>query len=174
MAVDVTRKAIRNMYLRVNTHTGAVEVHAPRYVSNGQIAELVRSHTAWIERRRQELRETPVLEWTDELKNKARSNLEAQIPDLLNKWTPMVGREPTQITFRAMTSRWGSCTPATGRIRLNLLLGLMEPRFLEYVLVHELAHLWVPGHDAGFQQLMDSYLPQWRVLRREISHVIAR
>lgn len=99
--------------------------------------------------------------------------INAQLPVLLGKWAPVIGREPTHITLRIMTSRWGSCTPKTGRIRLNLQLGLMDPKFLEYVLVHEMTHLWENGHGEGFQRRMSAYLPQWRQLRRELNrHVV--
>lgn len=107
--------------------------------------------------------------WTDEVQRYARHTLEQRLPTLLDHWTRVIGRSPTRITFRIMRSRWGSCTPATGRIRLNLQLGLMEPRFLEYVLVHEMTHLWVGGHGPRFQQLMDRFLPGWRDLRRELN-----
>lgn len=107
--------------------------------------------------------------WTDEVQRYARHTLEQRLPALLDHWTRIIGRSPTRITFRIMRSRWGSCTPATGRIRLNLQLGLMEPRFLEYVMVHEMTHLWVGGHGPRFQQLMDRFLPGWRDLRRELN-----
>ena len=110
--------------------------------------------------------------WTAAMRAHARRNIEEQLPSLLAKWTPIIGRRPTHITLRVMTSRWGSCTPKTGRIRLNLQLGLMEPRFLEYVLVHEMTHLWEHGHGAGFQRRMTAYLPQWRQLRREINRQV--
>lgn len=99
-------------------------------------------------------------------------NIESQLPVLLAKWGPIVGRTPTHITLRLMSSRWGSCTPKTGRIRLNLQLGLMAPRFLEYVLVHEMTHLWENGHGEGFQRRMSAYLPQWRQLRRDINRQV--
>ena len=107
--------------------------------------------------------------WTADVQRRARQSLEWQLPALLDHWTRVIGHSPTRITFRIMRSRWGSCTPATGRIRLNLQLGLMEPRFLEYVLVHEMTHLWVGGHGPRFQQLMDRFLPGWRDLRRELN-----
>lgn len=107
--------------------------------------------------------------WTADVQQHARQSLEQQLPALLEHWARVIGRSPTRITFRIMRSRWGSCTPATGRIRLNLQLGLMEPRFLEYVLVHEMTHLWVGGHGPRFQQLMDRFLPGWRNLRRELN-----
>lgn len=74
--------------------------------------------------------------WNDAAKERAVRAINAQLPVLLAKWSPIIGRKPTHVTLRIMTSRWGSCTPKTGRIRLNLQLGLMDPRFLEYVLVH--------------------------------------
>ena len=107
--------------------------------------------------------------WTADVQRRARQSLEWQLPALLDHWTRVIGHSPTRITFRIMRSRWGSCTPATGRIRLNRQLGLMEPRFLEYVLVHEMTHLWVGGHGPRFQQLMDRFLPGWRDLRRELN-----
>ena len=111
--------------------------------------------------------------WTDANKARARHSIESQLPALLAKWQPIIGRGPSRITLRVMTSRWGSCTPKTGRIRLNLQLGLMAPRFLEYVLVHEMTHLWENGHGEGFQRRMSAYLPQWRQLRHDINqHVV--
>lgn len=77
-----------------------------------------------------------VFVWNDAAKERAVRAINAQLPVLLAKWSPIIGRKPTHVTLRIMTSRWGSCTPKTGRIRLNLQLGLMDPRFLEYVLVH--------------------------------------
>ncbi len=65
--------------------------------------------------------------WNDAAKERAVQAINVQLPALLAKWTPIIGRKPTHITLRIMTSRWGSCTPKTGRIRLNLQLGLMDP-----------------------------------------------
>lgn len=107
--------------------------------------------------------------WNEQYIARARQSIERQIPGLLDTWTPVIGRSPSKITVRAMTSRWGSCTPKTARIRLNLQLGLMDPKFLEYVLVHEMTHLWEHGHGAGFQNRMTDALPNWKELRRELN-----
>ena len=53
--------------------------------------------------------------------------------------------------------RWGSCTPADGSIRLSARLQGMPDWVLDYVLVHELAHLVEPGHDAAFWALVNRY-----------------
>jgi predicted metal-dependent hydrolase len=53
--------------------------------------------------------------------------------------------------------RWGSCTPVDGSIRISSKL-LSEPAWvLDYVIVHELAHLVVPGHSQKFWGLVDRY-----------------
>lgn len=110
--------------------------------------------------------------WTTEKRAEAAAVINAALPGLLERWEPIVGRRPTRITLRIMSSRWGSCTAATGRIRLNLQLGLMDPKYLEYVLVHEMTHLWSHGHGADFQRHMDRYLPGWRGLRRELNRCV--
>ncbi len=56
-----------------------------------------------------------------------------------------------------MSKRWGSCTPADGTIRLSDRLGDVPDHVLDYVLLHELAHLLVPGHGPGFWRLLGSY-----------------
>lgn len=56
-----------------------------------------------------------------------------------------------------MTTRWGSCTPADGTIRISSRVRAMPTWVLDYVLVHELAHLIAPGHDRRFWALVDRY-----------------
>jgi predicted metal-dependent hydrolase len=54
-------------------------------------------------------------------------------------------------------TRWGSCTPAEGTIRLSHKLRQMPTWVVDYVLVHELAHLLVAGHGPRFWQLVEAY-----------------
>lgn len=187
LQLHVTRKRIKNLYLRIKPPLGTVEVSAPMRMSQRQIIGFAHERHSWIvqqqrrmaEARRMSLRQAETLTplpmfdrsamWTDERKHAAAAAIDAALPGLLRKWAPIVGRSPSHVTLRVMTSRWGSCTPKTGRIRLNLQLGLMEPRFLEYVLVHEMTHLWADGHGADFQRRMSAYLPSWRELRRELN-----
>ena len=53
--------------------------------------------------------------------------------------------------------RWGSCTPEDGSIRLSRRLSQMPAYVIDYVLLHELAHLVEPGHGPAFRALMASY-----------------
>jgi predicted metal-dependent hydrolase len=56
-----------------------------------------------------------------------------------------------------MTSRWGSCTPADATIRLSRRLVGMPSYVFDYVLLHELAHLLVPGHGPAFWRELAGY-----------------
>jgi predicted metal-dependent hydrolase len=71
----------------------------------------------------------------------------------------LAGRaQPSSVRWVSnMTSRWGSCTPSDGSIRISDRLREMPTWVLDYVLVHELAHLLVPGHGADFWLLVRRY-----------------
>ena len=56
-----------------------------------------------------------------------------------------------------MTTRWGSCTPSDGTIRISSRLREMPGWVLDYVLVHELAHLLSAAHDDTFWALVEHY-----------------
>ncbi|OQX09167.1 MAG: hypothetical protein BWK76_22655 [Desulfobulbaceae bacterium A2] len=87
---------------------------------------------------------------------------------LVRRWEKIMGVRVARISVRRMTSRWGSCTPATGAIRLNLELARLRPEYLEYIVVHEMVHLLEASHNSRFQALMDRFLPPWRDLRLDL------
>ncbi|WP_443078608.1 M48 metallopeptidase family protein [Streptomyces sp. NBC_01497] len=69
-------------------------------------------------------------------------------------------------------TRWGSCTPAEGSIRLSHRLRGMPEYVVDYVLLHELAHLLVPGHGPRFWELLEAY-PRTERARGYLEGVVA-
>jgi predicted metal-dependent hydrolase len=66
--------------------------------------------------------------------------------------------EPASVRWvPPMRTRWASCTPADGTIRVSDRLRDVPSWVLDYVLVHELVHLLVPGHGADFWALVRTY-----------------
>lgn len=98
-----------------------------------------------------------------------RTKVATEVRNLVVQWSPVLGVEVTGWTVRRMTSRWGSASPARGRITLNLDLAGKPREYLEYVVVHEMVHLVTPGHGRPFQRLMDRHLPGWRERRRDLN-----
>lgn len=103
-----------------------------------------------------------------------RRQIRAVVPDLVAKWQPLMGVQPNRVFVQRMRTRWGGCNPATGIIRLNTDLAKKPVECLEYILVHEMAHLLEPTHNARFTSLMDLFLPSWQVLRKRLNGLPVR
>jgi predicted metal-dependent hydrolase len=98
-----------------------------------------------------------------------REYMQREIPMLIAKWQPVMGVKVSSWNIKKMKSRWGSCNIQARRIWLNLELAKYSIKCLEYVVVHEMAHLLERYHNARFKQLMDRFLPEWRVLKAELN-----
>ncbi len=94
-----------------------------------------------------------------------RSQLKAQIPDLLNRWQLAIGKDVKDWGIKRMKTKWGSCNISQRRIWLNLELAKKPLECVEYVLVHELVHLNERHHNKVFRAYMDKYLPHWQQCR---------
>jgi predicted metal-dependent hydrolase len=102
---------------------------------------------------------------TKALQRWQRSELRHAVPPLIEQWEPVVGRSVPQWGIKRMKTKWGSCNRETGRIWFNLELAKKHPQSLEYVVVHEMAHLLEPNHGQRFAKLMDSLMADWRTRR---------
>lgn len=98
-----------------------------------------------------------------------REQIKQAVPPLIAKWEPLIGVKVRRVFVQRMKTKWGSCTPGTGSIRLNTDLAKRSLEFLEYVVVHEMAHLIVRHHNDQFSRLMDKCLPNWKLLRQELN-----
>lgn len=98
-----------------------------------------------------------------------REQIRAAVPDLIAKWEPMIGVTVKQVFVQKMKTKWGSCNPAAGSIRLNTDLANKPRECLEYILVHEMVHLLERRHNDRFKQYMDRLMPTWRHHRDELN-----
>lgn len=72
-----------------------------------------------------------------------------------------------------MKSRWGSCNTKKSSIRFNLELAKLSDYLLEYVVVHELAHLIEPSHNHIFKSVVERFLPDWKTRKATLrTHII--
>ncbi len=81
---------------------------------------------------------------------------------LMAVWAKKMGVQPTGLKVHRMKTRWGSCNVRTGGINLNTLLACWPQECLEYIVVHELAHLHEANHSPRFHAIVERYLPEWR------------
>ena len=76
----------------------------------------------------------------------------------------------TQLKFRKMKRRWGSCS-SLGIITLNKALFFVDQELLDYVIVHELAHLQHMNHSKEFHALVKHYLPQEKEYKKALQKI---
>jgi predicted metal-dependent hydrolase len=131
-----------------------VEDHAPRSVELKHSRLVLRVRPATPEHRRQSL----VEQWH-------REQLKQAVPPLLAQWQPRVGVTVERFFVQRMKTKWGSCNHQARTIRLNTELARKPRECLEYVVVHELAHLREPAHGPRFKALMDTLIPGWQTTR---------
>jgi predicted metal-dependent hydrolase len=79
-----------------------------------------------------------------------RQQLKATIPDLIEKWEPLMGVKVERFYVRRMKTKWGSCNATARSIRLNTELAKKPREYLEYIVVHEMVHLLEPTHNKRF------------------------
>jgi predicted metal-dependent hydrolase len=98
-----------------------------------------------------------------------REQIRNAMASLIEKWEAALGVKANRVIVRRMKTKWGSCNPLSRNIHLNSELAKKPRECLEYIIVHELMHLLEPTHNAGFMNLMDKFMPQWRQLRDELN-----
>ena len=103
-----------------------------------------------------------------------RAQLREKAPPLLAKWSELMGVKLERYFVQRMKTQWGSCNPVARTIRLNTELARKPPECLEYIVVHELAHLLEPTHNARFTALLAQYLPTWPHVRNELNRLPVR
>lgn len=126
--------------------------HEIKFLKSGKLKMFVRPATSI------ELKDKLLTEWY-------RSELKKVIPELLEKWQPKVGKEPTAWGIKKMKTKWGSCNTETGSIWLNLELAKKPFECLEYLLVHELIHLHERNHNERFKNMLNDLMPDWKSRR---------
>ena len=70
---------------------------------------------------------------------------------------------------KKMKTRWGTCNSKAKRIWINLELAKKPLHCLEFIVVHELTHLIERYHNDHFKVLMDGFMPQWRLCKKELN-----
>ena len=103
------------------------------------------------------------------LSNWYRERLRELIPPLLSRWEAKLGIHSSSWGIKKMKTRWGSCTIDARRLWLNLELAKKPAKCLEFVIVHELAHLLERHHNDRFISIMDKHMRKWRLYRHELN-----
>lgn len=100
-----------------------------------------------------------------------KSLLHKVVPPMIAKWEEKLNVEVSGYFLQRMKTKWGSCNHKAGNIRLNTELVKKPKDLIEYVIVHELAHLIEPTHGDSFVAILDEHYPTWRDARAELNEL---
>jgi predicted metal-dependent hydrolase len=103
-----------------------------------------------------------------------REQLKSALPPLIAKWESLMGVKVGRCFVQKMRTKWGSSSHDSKNIRLNTDLAKKPPECLEYIVVHELAHLLEPTHNARFIALMDQFMPKWKFYKDQLNRLPVR
>lgn len=92
----------------------------------------------------------------------------AALRDMVHAYEIAMGVAVARVSVRSMKTRWGSCTPKTGAIRIARELAAYPIECLDMVVAHELVHLLEPSHNQRFHALLDTYCPNNKALSQRL------
>ena len=172
--IIVTKKRMKNMYLRISKEDGTVRISAPHQMSDERIYRFAKERIDWIRvyrekylRAKERRREVKSLSEA-ELKQQ-KMLLKREVEKLIAKWEPVMGVKASGVTIRQMKTRWGSCNVKTHHININLALYEKGPECLEYVVVHEMCHILEASHNKIFWGYVSQYFPDWKNVRARLN-----
>lgn len=93
------------------------------------------------------------------------------LPSRIEHYVRKTGLRPSEVRFKKMRRRWGSCD-SSGVVTLNTMVMQLSLEHIDYVIVHELAHLVHMNHSSAFHDLVRRHLPDEKRLRRQLRGII--
>jgi len=150
LAIEITRDA-------------RLVVRAPLRCSQARITQFLEEKQGWITlhlekmRQRQQCHPEPTAEEEAYLRQKAKDLL----PDMVARYAAQMHLQPTGITITGARTRFGSCSPKN-RLSFSFRLMGYPMEAIEYVVVHELAHIQHKNHSAAFYAEIAKILPDWQ------------
>lgn len=163
--VELRRSRRRTLGVEV-TREGHVIVRAPLRASEVTIERFVHEHADWIaraqarQRARLEAHPEPDTARQAELIRRAREELPSKVAHYAQK----MGLKPAGIRITSARTRFGSCS-AQNRLCFSWRLMDYPDAAIDYVVVHELAHIVHKNHGPRFWSLVEQYMPDYRTRR---------
>jgi predicted metal-dependent hydrolase len=170
----VIRSRRRTIGLEVGLD-GTVTARIPARVSLSEAKEFVEEKQDWIlknqERMRDRREKTESVCWTD-VKSEEAPWITGEGGELfrekISRWAEIMGVEYHNIRIKDVRSRWGSCS-SSKNLNFSWKVFVMPERVVDYLVVHELAHLKQMNHSPAFWAIVEEYIPDYRKLKKELN-----
>lgn len=146
---------------------GTVLVRAPRRLAKAEIDRFVQSHESWIAAHRERVlrrAEFDQSHFSPDQLSELTARARAYLPGRTAYWASRMGVAPTGIRVTQAKTRFGSCS-AKDSIAYSCRIMAFPPEAIDYVIVHELAHIRHKNHSREFYAFVARFLPDYRRLQ---------
>ncbi len=158
----IIRSARKTVSIQVDSDCN-ITVRAPYRVSEKEIQKFVLDKKEWLEKAvlKQMNRNKNKKEYNDDDVKYLRKKAKEILPEKVEYYSKIMGVTPNSIKINSAKKRYGSCS---GENNINFSLYLMDKdeRFIDYVVVHELAHIRHHNHSKEFYSFVESVMPDYK------------
>ncbi len=143
-------------------------VRAPLKMKKTDIEAFLQSKSEWIDKHLASMKEklaSVPRKLTEEEKNELKKNAKIVIAPRVEKFALRMGISYEKITIKLQKTRFGSCS-THHNLNFNALVALMPSDILDYVIVHELAHLKQMNHSVAFWKEVEKIIPDYKNKRK--------
>ena len=172
MEYNVIRSKRKTLAL-VITAQGEIIVRSPLRCSEKLIEAFVQSHEDWISKNlaKVEARRKSAAAYDIDESQKAEYIRRAKeyLPLRTQYWSEITGLHPSYVKITFAEKRYGSCNGKNGICYSYRLMAYPE-KAVDYVIVHELAHIKHKNHGAEFYKLIEKYMPDYRDYEKILKH----
>ena len=139
---------------------GTLLVRAPRYLPTAEIEKIIKMNSSRLEKMKAETLANEKRRTEADL-DELEKRLRAIALPLVEKYSRKMGVSPQKVKFTNAKTNFGSCNTKR-TVCFSRYLALYPERAIEYVVVHELAHLFELNHSPRFYAILEKYLPDWK------------
>ena len=150
----------------------SIEVRAPLRMPRRSIEQFVLQKQEWIKHTTHKItiqrENTPKIILTKELLENLRETALQKIPPRVEYYSKIMGVSPASVRINSAKTRWGSCS-AKNNLNFSCLLMLADDDMIDYVVIHELAHITQHNHSPKFWKIVSDIMPNYKEIRKKLA-----
>ncbi len=163
---QIINSKIKNMYIYIKD--GNVIVKVPNKLKERYAIDFVNQKSKWIYKKIKESESQKGKNTTVEQKD--IDKLETIVMQSVEEYSNMIGVRPNKVKLKNIKYAWGSCS-SKKNISINVQLAKKSEMEIKYVVLHEMCHLKHMNHSKAFWDLVETYMPNYKIYRKSLKQV---
>lgn len=172
MNYEIIRSDRKTLSLEI-TRESKIIIRAPKRCTQKTIDEFIKKNSDWIERtlKKTEERRKNAEKYAIADADKAEyiKKAKSYLPERVKYWSTLTGLVPSYVHITSAEKRYGSCNSKNG-ICFSFRIMAYPKEAIDYVIIHELAHIKHKNHSKDFYKLIEKYMPDYKQQEKILKH----